>query len=329
MLFKADLMKTNLWRANLSKAYLGWAKLNEADLGSAKLEYAYLIGTDLAGAKLFEADLTRSCYAPATAPASGSLAAIKGLPTVWFPNGTEAGLILLRDQLQNVGLRILEREATYAIELNKTLQLLGTEITDEDCVPRAERSRQSAHASGEVPRPPHRPAPGPTDDGASNMRELFNLGEGWFRRIAFEWTVAYGVRPGRPLVIVSFLIVACGIVYTLCLATRTCIICRVWSGGRIERDRRAPRLAGEAQIEPLRPRGFWAHVGHGLQFSLYSAFNIGWSWLEVGNWIARVRPGDYALRPVGWVRVIAGVQSLLCLYLLAMWALTYFGRPFQ
>jgi hypothetical protein len=29
------------------------------------------------------------------------------------------------------------------------------------------------------------------------------------------------------------------------------------------------------------------------------------------------------------VRFIAGVQSLLGLYLLAIWVLTYFGRPFQ
>jgi hypothetical protein len=37
----------------------------------------------------------------------------------------------------------------------------------------------------------------------------------------------------------------------------------------------------------------------------------------------------YALRATGWVRVVSGLQSLLSVYLLAMWALTYFGRPFQ
>jgi hypothetical protein len=35
------------------------------------------------------------------------------------------------------------------------------------------------------------------------------------------------------------------------------------------------------------------------------------------------------MRSLGWVRVIAGMQSLLSLYLLAIWLLTYFGRPFE
>ena len=30
-----------------------------------------------------------------------------------------------------------------------------------------------------------------------------------------------------------------------------------------------------------------------------------------------------------WVRVVSGVQSLLSVYLLALWVLTYFGRPFD
>ena len=36
-----------------------------------------------------------------------------------------------------------------------------------------------------------------------------------------------------------------------------------------------------------------------------------------------------ALRGVGWVRSLSGVQSLVCVYLLALSAFTYFGRPFE
>ena len=50
---------------------------------------------------------------------------------------------------------------------------------------------------------------------------------------------------------------------------------------------------------------------------------------NVGSWIARVQAHEYTLRATGWVRVVAGLQSLLSVYLLALWALTYFGRPFQ
>ena len=41
------------------------------------------------------------------------------------------------------------------------------------------------------------------------------------------------------------------------------------------------------------------------------------------------RPITRRLRAKGWVRVVSGVQSLISVYLIAMWVLTYFGRPFE
>ena len=64
-------------------------------------------------------------------------------------------------------------------------------------------------------------------------------------------------------------------------------------------------------------------------FSLLSAFQIGWRELNVGNWISRVQPREYTLRATGWVRTVSGLQSLLSVYLLALWVLTYFGDPFD
>jgi hypothetical protein len=67
----------------------------------------------------------------------------------------------------------------------------------------------------------------------------------------------------------------------------------------------------------------------GLYFSLLSAFHLGWRELNVGTWIARLQFREYTLRATGWVRMVAGIQSLLSVYLLALWVLTYFGRPFE
>jgi hypothetical protein len=58
------------------------------------------------------------------------------------------------------------------------------------------------------------------------------------------------------------------------------------------------------------------------------AFHLGFRELNVGNWLARVQAREYGLQTVGWVRIVAGLQSLLSVYLLALWVLTYFGRPF-
>ena len=78
----------------------------------------------------------------------------------------------------------------------------------------------------------------------------------------------------------------------------------------------------------LRARWF-RHVRIGLYFSLLSSFRIGWRELNVGNWITRLQSLECSLRPTGWVRTISGIQSLISVYLLALWLLTYFGRPFE
>ncbi len=62
---------------------------------------------------------------------------------------------------------------------------------------------------------------------------------------------------------------------------------------------------------------------------MLSAFYIGWRDLNVGSRIARLQPREYTLRAKGWVRVVSGVQSLISVYFIATWVLTYFGRQFE
>ncbi len=70
-------------------------------------------------------------------------------------------------------------------------------------------------------------------------------------------------------------------------------------------------------------------LGWGLYFSVLSAFHIGWRDLNVGSWLVRIQTREYSLRATGWVRVVSGIQSLISVYLVALWALVYFGRPFE
>ena len=64
-------------------------------------------------------------------------------------------------------------------------------------------------------------------------------------------------------------------------------------------------------------------------FSLMSAFNIGYQEFNIGQWLRMLTMREYKLEPVGWTRTAAGFQSLVSVYLLAMWLLTYFGHPFS
>ncbi|WP_353572306.1 hypothetical protein, partial [Candidatus Albibeggiatoa sp. nov. BB20] len=71
-------------------------------------------------------------------------------------------------------------------------------------------------------------------------------------------------------------------------------------------------------------------LGIAFYFSLLSALQIGWQQYNIGNWIRQVQRRDITLRiRKGWIRSIAGLQSLMGLYLLVIWMLTQFGRPFE
>ncbi len=56
----------------------------------------------------------------------------------------------------------------------------------------------------------------------------------------------------------------------------------------------------------------------GAWFSILSAFRIGWGQISVGEWIARLLPVNYEFQATGWPRTVAGIQSLVSVYLLAL-----------
>jgi uncharacterized protein YjbI with pentapeptide repeats len=285
----ANLSKANLFSADLRRAHLEDVDLSEADLRNVDLSEAKLLAVDLTNARVANAELWGAQYEPTTAPAKGHLSGITGLRDVWFQKGEQGGLVLLRAALKDVGLRELEREATFAIERGKT-----------------------SHA------PPL---------------------EKWLRRVFFEWTSGYGLHYGRPIAILLILIPVFAIAYAIPISTvpkhangRSGIYYVVLDGGMAVNKRDESEgvvsffdkpFGGRLHAEGIRV------FGYAFYFSLLSAFHIGWRDLNVGNWIARIQPREYTLRPKGWVRTVSGIQSLISIYLLALWMLTYFGRPFE
>ncbi|MEY2485461.1 MAG: hypothetical protein QOH39_1109, partial [Verrucomicrobiota bacterium] len=193
---------------------------------------------------------------------------------------------------QKAGLRDLEREATFAIEHGKTRHAIAGWAKD----------------------------PG-------------SAVEGIVRMIAFDWTTGYGMYPGYALKIIAsvWLLLIPVYFWPIRFAPRRSTgggIFQVWPSDRIGTLGGKVLSSDSANFNRLEG-GNLAALGRAAYFSLLSAFTIGWRDLNLGTWIARIQPQEYALRAAGWVRVVSGLQSLLSVYLLAMWALTYFGRPFQ
>jgi hypothetical protein len=305
-LYKANLSEAQLHDANLSGTVLEWANLSgaylyHANLSGAILIFANLSGAYLSGANLAYANLSGAWFEPKPGSVSdvALLLGIGGLASLGYVNSSH-GLVELRETYKKAGLREPERELTYALNHNRRLK----------------RNKEGL---------------------AGKLESLFNL-------VCFEWTCQYGMNPGRPLEILGLGLFLFTPFYFLALRSRDRET-GLWlllppdrilgQGSKV----RPFKLTGRTPFRPL-PPGRWARVKarfcRGLRrvrlafyFSLLSAFNLGWRELNVGNWISRLQKHEYTLRATGWPRTVAGLQSLLSVYLLALWVLTYFGRPFD
>ena len=90
-----------------------------------------------------------------------------------------------------------------------------------------------------------------------------------------------------------------------------------------------PMVEKEPKWIHVQAGNWWNAFWKAMYFSLLSAVNIGFEQFTPGDWIRRLQPRDFSLEAVGWIRFVAGSQALLSVFLLAMWVLTQFGRPFQ
>ena len=165
--------------------------------------------------------------------------------------------------------------------------------------------------------------------------------EGTWKRVLFDLPSAFGMSPGRPLWI---LLCLCGIFtlpYTWAILRgrskpgekeSAALEGRIWQvpfEKRVSSDDAKLKLLHVDLKKSGLWRGLWRALGFGFFFSLISAFGVGYKDLDVGRWIERINPDESTLRATGWLKTVSGVQGLLSFYLLVLWLLTYFGRPFE
>ena len=300
----ADLSSANLTRAQLVKADLEGADLPSVILTKANLESADLTGADLTSAKLdgsiikdayiTDTVLRAATYAPVGAPSKDHVARIEGLDTVTIPERSQDGMVKLRELLRQSGFRTEERQATFSIESN---------LARHDM----------------------------------NHRSPFKKISGELRWVLFGLTTAWGKHPARALGIMLGVAVGAAIFYGWAIAKPSAAsrssqhgVFIVWRKDRLEPGLVSGLLdQGKAEIVSVGPGEISKVFLWAAYFSIVSAFHIGWRDLNVGAWIGKVQHKEYTLRGFGWVRSLSGIQSFVSVYLLAIWALTYFGRPFQ
>lgn len=309
----SDLRRAELKDTGLRRADLAWAKLCGTDFKQSHLENADLLGANLADASLDDAklegafmpytNLRRTYFEidPGSLPTALGLPLAKHLPTISF-GYLPTPLVKLRDQFKQMGLRDQEKQLTVAIM----------------------RAEMRKHTQ-EVP-----------------IKFVHGNTERAFNKIFFDWTCEYGYKPGRCLKLLVTLFFLFALLYVVAqqFPGERGGIWAVWDDHRILRADGStaperltngfpPSALSETRLGMVFRRLGLSVVGLALWFSLLSAFQIGWQAFNFGIWFARMQPREYQLRATGWVRVAAGTQSLISVYFVALWLLTYFGTPFE
>jgi uncharacterized protein YjbI with pentapeptide repeats len=326
-LIGVELKNAKLRGAFLSHAFVYQGHVFAADLSGADLTSASLWGSDLNGSDLTDAKLddsnfhgTEVCrlnFEPKTIPSDiPSLASARGLELLTATDSTSA-LVALRGRLRDQGFRDQERRLTFAIKEHEAVEYW------RQCI--------SGSVSG-----------------------CFDF---TFNDLLFGRTCLYGLEPERALRLLVAVWFFCGILYWLLMRFPKIGGLYLTPPGLI-----LSRRLRHSRIRRLGPRelvlrthvtggGTWSKVSAyakaisfcglrrrfkeewklllaSLFFSTMSAFNIGFKGVAAGRWVRLLTTRDYDILARGWPRVIAGLQSVMGVGLLALWLLTFFGRPF-
>jgi hypothetical protein len=312
-LSRADLTGADLSRADLTGANLNGAHLNGAYLEDAHLNGADLTGADLSGAGLFEAHLSGTNFEPKNLPVPEYIALARGLELVTY-RINPGPLTQLRKQFQDAGYREQERAITYALNRHDA-QPAELRSFVEDTFRRILRGPRVWHYAMPL---------GPFIEAA-------------FKWVAFDLTCQYGLTPGRSLRLVLWLWLFFSIAYAVFMhwpgpSGIYFIGSRTWRGKSnsqgIQIRPRAIRASKWWKLPYVWLRREWRVLRAAMFFSLMSAFNIGFRDINFGRWLRLLTKREYDLKARGWARTVSGFQSLLGVYLIALWVLTYFGRPF-
>lgn len=317
-----DLTKTQMIGVNLAGAQLFWADLGDANLTGAKLNGAKLGGANLTGAYFGYADMSDVDFEPQSLPAGMSIITAGNLERLTYASNP-GSLIQLRKLFADGGFQLQERKITYALKRREAQQ------SWEGC-----RTRRIFDAYGGTV--------GTRPVLSSPDSILAKCGSFALNRVFFDLTCQYGMSPGRPLILGLALWLLCSLVYfgighTSSEKTGLFLICH--QSLELEADPSTHKEVIRIQAQKIGQHSLLGRIWEFLLrecslllwsmfFSLMSAFNIGFRDINFGRWLRLLTRQEFDIKAVGWARVVAGWQSLISVYFIALWVLTYFGRPF-
>ena len=295
----ANLLSANLSGADLIEANLRGADLESADLSGAKLGFADLSGANLRRANLSGADFDSSTLEGVRFESIGwghkpidanKFITARGLDGMYFLEG-DGSLVALRSAFR-------ERQ------LSEQARAISVSIS---------RGRQRAafyRCSG------------------INECDPFEVLAAAAAIVFFELPVEYGARPFRALWILLVSVFAFGLLYYF---LPTVVANPMETVGDFLRVKSidvgtygdsAIKNTGHQKSSLIEPWE-WG-FRDALWFSFLSATHFGTKFLNAQTIFRRLQREDYVVEATGWLRVMSAAQSILSVYLLGLFAITYF-----
>jgi hypothetical protein len=305
---EAILRGSSLTHVTVTGSHIFHADLTGADLGSADLVDSDLNNSDLNDTKLDGANFHSSevCgvnFEPANIPSSPrSLGFSRGLEMLKFRDQPTA-LNELRAMFRDSGFREQERKVTYAIKTHDAADYW------KSCVLR-------------------------------DAPSCLEFGVNFF---LFDLTCLYGMEPERPLRLLGRVWFYCSFLYFgfLLFSKRGGLYVVPSRFMKSDTSRHLKIRKLQPRSQPTRTGGIrksWRWIKWTIQslnlfpvallFSTMSTFNISFKGADAGRWIRLIQKRPFDIEARGWPRVIAGLQAIASVGLLALWLLTSFGRPF-
>jgi uncharacterized protein YjbI with pentapeptide repeats len=296
VILNSDFTSTNLSRANLSGAKIFQSNFKDVLLNSANLTKALVREGDWSGVGLLAADVTGLDFEPTKNPETRSVAGASNLEFITYGTNPDA-IAQLRKNLGENGFEDERRKTNYALK---------------------RRYNQTNK-----------------EQGKTNWYKYIYY---YLNLIFFDWTVRYGLEPERALIIIIYLWLIFAVIYDLFIhfPGRSGIFLVK------NRVRKNVALTSAIRIRPraIMPTSRWKYLWRCLKsewrvfrislfFSATRALHLGYGGLDLGRWLQMLTKREYELRPKHWSRTLAGLQSLISLYLIVMWVLTEFTNPFD
>jgi hypothetical protein len=305
----ANLEHATLYRANLNNANLEGANLTDADLQRANLAHTLLIESELTRARIRDANLDGAIFELKALPDLREISRAGNLELLTYANNPDC-LIQLRKQFEDAGFREQARKITYALKRREV----------ELCW---EKGTSRRLPDGQI-----RPILLSSDSIFANCSSFI------LNKTFLDWTCQYGLSPGRPLALALVLWFLCSLLYFWSVhGSGATGLFRIYPEDpprnpgakghsvRISSTDQRRRTKQAGFLQSLRSESRLLRVS--MFFSLMSAFNIGFRDINFGRWLRLLTRQEFDIKAVGWARVVAGWQSLISVYLIALWVVSF------